>query len=96
MSDTSHKPTAHREFRLEVHGWSTNALPWDSSAPNQLTVGEEIHVIEYSAVQELLDALEKLVPCTCQSTLLDVLKAHPSLMCKRCKTLTKFREGKAR
>ena len=51
MSET--KP---REFRLEVENWRTNALSWNNES-NELTLGETIHVIEYSAVE----ALEKRI-----------------------------------
>jgi hypothetical protein len=36
-----------REFRLEVHEWHTNALPWNNEELFQpLTTGEQIHVRE--------------------------------------------------
>jgi hypothetical protein len=42
-----------REFKLIVEDWRTNAVGWDGVI-NDLTTGEEIHVIEYSAYENLV------------------------------------------
>lgn len=62
MKEDNKKPP--REFRLIVDDWHTNALSWDKE--NDLTTGEEIHVIEYSACNDL-----KISHDTCQKQLSD-------------------------
>ncbi len=42
-----------REFKLIVEDWNTKALSWDEDNLNEITTGEVIHVIEYSAVEKL-------------------------------------------
>lgn len=48
-----------REFKLIVEPWRTNALPWGDEL-NDLTTGEEIHVIEFEAYEALQNVNEAI------------------------------------
>lgn len=98
----THKPTAHREFwiRRGTNKWSYKVYQEDGSEICMLDHGDDyydkistekanggIHTIEYSAVKDLLDALESIAHMRCSWKLSqEIAKA----------ALTKFREGKAR
>lgn len=57
----SKNKTRAREFKLIVEDWRTNALSWSDEIMNDLTTGEIIHVIEYSAYQYLFESNKELV-----------------------------------
>ena len=79
------KPTAHREFR-NVGGIVYRTVE-GKEITESFSMSDKINLIEMSAVQELLDALESIAQTRCSWKLSqEIAKA----------ALTKFREGKAR